>query len=48
MDLLLDNDAGRLKSLVKVLLLLHYLVMQRGVLLLDALDEDVGELAHVL
>ena len=47
-DLLLDNLASGVESLVEVLLLLLDLVPQRQVLLLDAFNEDVGELAHIV
>ena len=47
-NLLLDDLASRAESLIEVFLLLLHLVPQRQILLLDALDEDVAKLAHVL
>ena len=47
-NLLLDYLASRLEGLVEVFLLLVDLIAQACVLLLDALDEDVREFAHVL
>ena len=47
-DLLLDHLACGLERLLKVHLLLVHLVTQAHILLLDTLDKDVRELAHIL
>ena len=47
-NLLLDHGASVRKRLIEVLLLLFDLALEREVLLLDALDEDMAELAHVV
>ena len=43
----MNSFACCLESLVEVLLLLYNLITQRLVLLLYALDENVGKFAHV-
>ena len=45
---MLDDLAGAFESLVEVFFLLLDLVAEGQVLLLDALNEDVAKLTHVL
>lgn len=47
-NLLLDHRASVRKRLIEVLFLLLDLALERKILLLDTLDEDMTELAHIL
>ena len=47
-NLLLNHCASVCKRLIEVLLLLLDLALEREILLLDTLDKDMAELAHIL